>query len=110
MIRRLEELADESAIPIVNFGHAGDGNIHVNILVDMKEEGVARRVEVLLEKVFAAALELGGSISGEHGIGVAKQRYLKMELTSATIDCMRKIKQALDPQNILNPGKIFPAS
>ncbi len=107
MICQLEELADESGIPIVNFGHAGDGNIHVNILVDMKEEGMEARVDVLLEKVFAAAIALGGSISGEHGIGTAKQRYLEMELPAATIDCMRRIKQALDPHNILNPGKIF---
>ncbi len=107
MICRLEELADESGIPIVNFGHAGDGNIHVNILVDLQQPGIAQKVESLLEKVFAAALALEGSISGEHGIGIAKQRYLEMELSPAAIDCMRRIKQALDPQNILNPGKIF---
>ncbi len=107
MICRLEELADQSGIPIVNFGHAGDGNIHVNILVDMQEEGVPARVSALLKKVFAAAIALGGSISGEHGIGTAKQPYLQMELSAATIDCMRKIKAALDPHNIINPGKIF---
>ncbi len=107
MIRILESLSDQFQIPVVNFGHAGDGNIHVNILVDMKQNGIAEKVDVLLKKIFSATLDFGGSISGEHGIGTAKQKYLKMEIDASAIAVMRRIKKALDPQNILNPGKIF---
>jgi glycolate oxidase len=107
MIRRLETLSAESGIPIVNFGHAGDGNIHVYILTDLRETGMEARVDALIEQVFTAAVELHGSISGEHGVGLAKARYLDLELSPETIAYMRTLKHALDPDNILNPGKIF---
>ncbi|SDP58793.1 FAD-binding oxidoreductase [Desulforhopalus singaporensis] len=107
MIRELEKISSEYGVSIVNFGHAGDGNIHVNIMVDLKEEGMKEKVEIVLDRVFGAAVALRGSISGEHGIGTAKMNYLHMELDAATIDYMRRIKTALDPKNILNPGKIF---
>jgi glycolate oxidase len=110
MIRALERISAEFQVPIVNFGHAGDGNIHVNIMVDLKEHGMEEKVEQVLDEVFLAAVELRGSISGEHGIGTAKAKYLSMELDPATIAYMQRIKQAFDPHNILNPGKIFPAS
>ena len=107
MIRELEQMSEKYKVPIVNFGHAGDGNIHVNIMVDLKEDGMAKTVEKLLDEVFEAAIRLKGSISGEHGIGISKAKHMELELGEATIGCMRTIKNALDPGNILNPGKIF---
>lgn len=108
MIRRLEEIAAHYQVAIVNFGHAGDGNIHVNVMVDLSREGMAARVSQVLDEIFHNTVALGGSISGEHGIGTAKAAYIGMELDPATMDCMRAIKAALDPHNIMNPGKIFP--
>ena len=107
MIRALEKLAPEHQVSIINFGHAGDGNIHVNVMVDLRQPGLAERIDTIMDGVFAAAINLKGSISGEHGIGTAKARYLAMELDPATIATMRAIKRALDPDNIMNPGKIF---
>ncbi len=107
MIRALEKLSLDYGVPIVNFGHAGDGNIHVNVMVDLQQDGMAEKVEEVMQEIFAAAIKLKGAISGEHGIGTSKAKYLEMELGSDTIACMRRIKAAFDPDNILNPGKIF---
>ncbi len=107
MIRALEDLSQQYDVPIVNFGHAGDGNIHVNVMVDLKEPGMEEKVHEVMDKIFAAAVQLKGSLSGEHGIGTSKARYLSMELDPATIAYMRAVKHAFDPNNILNPGKIF---
>jgi len=107
MIRALERISEKYAVPIINFGHAGDGNIHVNIMVDMRQGGMEETVEKVMGEVFETAIRLHGSISGEHGIGISKSRYMEMELDEATLSCMRAIKSALDPNNILNPGKIF---
>ncbi len=108
MIRTLEKISSDYGVPIVNFGHAGDGNIHVNIMVNLQEHGMAEKVETVLDEVFRAAVALRGSISGEHGIGTAKAKYLSMELDATTISYMQRIKDAFDPNHILNPGKIFP--
>lgn len=107
MIRALEKIAADYGVAIVNFGHAGDGNIHVNVMVDLKEHGMAAKVEKVMDEIFAAAVKLRGAISGEHGIGTSKAKYMNMELDIATISYMQRIKAALDPNNILNPGKIF---
>ncbi len=107
MIRALEKISSKYDVDIVNFGHAGDGNIHVNVMVDLREDGMAAKMEKVMDEVFRAAIDLRGAISGEHGIGTAKARYMSMELDAATIESMRKIKNAFDPNNILNPGKIF---
>lgn len=107
MIRALEKIAADHGVAIVNFGHAGDGNIHVNVMVDLKEHGMAAKVEEVMDEIFAAAVKLRGAISGEHGIGTSKAKYMNMELDIATISYMQRIKAALDPNNILNPGKIF---
>jgi glycolate dehydrogenase FAD-linked subunit len=104
ILMEIGEIAQRYELIIVNFGHAGDGNIHTNILVD--EADMARAGEAVKE-IFAATLRLGGSITGEHGIGLAKAAYLPMELGPDALSVMRRIKQALDPNNILNPGKIF---
>ncbi|PHR28792.1 MAG: glycolate oxidase subunit GlcD [Desulfotalea sp.] len=107
MIRALEAISKKYNVPIVNFGHAGDGNIHVNVMVDLKEDGMEEKIEIIMEKVFEAAVNLRGAISGEHGIGTSKAKYMSMGLNRATIEYMQRIKAALDPLNILNPGKIF---
>jgi len=107
MIRALEKISCDYGVAIVNFGHAGDGNIHVNIMVDLNEEGMEAKVEKVVDEVFRAAVDLRGSISGEHGIGISKARYMALELDEPTIAAMQQIKTALDPNNILNPGKIF---
>jgi glycolate oxidase len=107
MIRALEKIAADYGVAIVNFGHAGDGNIHVNVMVDLKEHGMAAKVEKVMDEIFAAAVKLRGAISGEHGIGTSKAKYMNMELDITTISYMQRIKEALDPNNILNPGKIF---
>ena len=94
-------------MPIAVFGHAGDGNLHVNVMYDRRSmdvrETAAKAVKMVMEKV----VELGGSISGEHGIGLAKTAYTNMEFSSAEFATMKAVKKALDPRNILNPGKLF---
>jgi len=104
ILREIDQIAAKHNLLIANFGHAGDGNIHTNIMVD---DGDLPRAELAVKEIFAAALSMDGSISGEHGIGLSKAAYLPMELSTATLTAMKKIKQALDPNNILNPGKIF---
>ncbi|MBM9535508.1 FAD-binding oxidoreductase [Desulfobulbus alkaliphilus] len=110
MIHALEAIAARYGVAIVNFGHAGDGNIHVNVMVDLAEIGMRETVDQVLDEIFRATVHLGGSVSGEHGIGTAKAPFIAMELDPATLACMQTIKKALDPNNIMNPGKIFPES
>lgn len=107
MIRKVEEISNRHGIPIVNFGHAGDGNIHVNVMVDRKKEGDPEKAEEAIKEIFREALDLGGTMSGEHGIGTMKAPYIPMELSGGAMAYMKTIKKALDPNNILNPGKIF---
>ena len=108
MIRALDGISRRLDLPIINFGHAGDGNIHVNVMVDLREPGMEARVQEALADIFRTAIALGGSVSGEHGIGLAKQPYITLELDPPTLAVMQAIKAALDPQGIMNPGKIFP--
>ena len=108
MIRRIENISDQYNLPIVNFGHAGDGNIHVNIMADKGDAEQMINAEHAIEALFRATLELGGTMSGEHGVGIMKAPYLSLELSSESIRYMKMLKNALDPHNILNPGKIFP--
>lgn len=107
MLTALRRLSEESGIQIVNFGHAGDGNIHVNIMADRRDEEKYRRAEALVADVFRLTLELGGTISGEHGIGITKARYIGMEIKEREMGLMRGIKNLFDPKGILNPGKVF---
>ncbi|MFO8032579.1 MAG: FAD-linked oxidase C-terminal domain-containing protein [Desulfohalobiaceae bacterium] len=105
MITAIEEMSSKSGILIANFGHAGDGNIHVNVLPKQESLDQARQA---VRDIFAKTVELGGRISGEHGIGLSKKEYIQMNLQPSALDLMRSIKQAVDPCNILNPGKILP--
>ena len=90
------------------FGHAGDGNIHVNIMVDKDDTAAIARAHQAEEMLFAGVVALEGSISGEHGIGFAKARFLPIELSDEEIALMKRVKKAFDPHGLLNPGKIFP--
>jgi len=108
VIRRIELIQKRYDIPIVNFGHAGDGNIHVNIMIDKSVPGELEKAHEAIKEVFQAALDLGGTMSGEHGVGLAKQPFIPMELSADQVMAMKAIKTALDPNNILNPGKILP--
>jgi glycolate oxidase len=109
MVTRLKEISEKYNLPIVIFGHAGDGNLHPNILFDRRDPEEWERVEQAVGDIFTAAVELGGALSGEHGVGVLKRPYLEMNLGPIAIDVMHSIKKALDPKGILNPGKIFPS-
>lgn len=104
----IHRLAEAARVPCACFGHAGDGNIHVNFLVHPEDPDEVARAGRAVLATFELVVALGGSISGEHGVGTAKQAYLGLELGPAAMGAMRKVKRALDPQGILNPGKIFP--
>jgi len=109
---RLEDLFDFAArlqrrhqLPVACFGHAGDGNIHTNIMVDYTQPGAKARAAAALDELFRQVLAWGGSITGEHGIGIAKQRWWPLAVSPAVRQLHRQIKQTLDPRGILNPGK-----
>ena len=106
LIRALEAMGQKFGIPILSFGHAGDGNFHVNIMIKDTPEERAKAEEAVKE-IFAEAIRLGGTLSGEHGIGISKAPYLLMELSPEVLETLKAIKKLFDPNNILNPGKIF---
>jgi D-lactate dehydrogenase len=106
LIEALRGISAKHAIPIVNFGHAGNGNIHVNLLPrDVAEQ---ERAETALGDVFDCVIGLGGTLSGEHGIGLAKREFLSKALDPVALELMRRIKSQFDPDGILNPGKLLP--
>ncbi|MDT5156964.1 MAG: glycolate oxidase [Acidobacteriota bacterium] len=107
LIERVDEIARRHDTFVVNFGHLGDGNIHVNFMCDRADPASVARARAAVGETFAVSVELGGTISGEHGIGYVKAPYLSMALGTETIETMRRIKRALDPLGILNPGKMF---
>ena len=107
-VERLKVISAKHGLPIVIFGHAGDGNLHPNILFDERIPEQREKVKQMAQEEFAASLELGGTLSGEHGVGASKRPYMEKALGPVSIEIQKRIKQALDPLNILNPGKIFP--
>jgi D-lactate dehydrogenase len=102
-------IAAARALTIVCFGHAGNGNLHVNILFDPADADASARAQSALAELFRLTLALGGQLSGEHGIGLAKRDFMPLALDPATLSTMRAIKQVFDPDGILNPGKLLPA-
>lgn len=106
LIRALEEMEKRFGIPILSFGHAGDGNFHVSIMIKDTPED-REKAEDAVKEIFTETIKLGGTLSGEHGIGLSKAAYLGMELSPEVMNTMKKIKRLFDPNNILNPGKIF---
>jgi glycolate oxidase len=108
LIKNLKELEKKYGLKIVCYGHIGDGNIHVNALKEnMADKEWREKVPKLVKEIFDTVMQLGGMISGEHGIGLAKKAYLPLALDRAQIELMKRIKKTFDPKNILNPGKIF---
>jgi len=103
----LADLSGRKDVRIVNFGHAGDGNIHVNIMTSGTDADETRRAEEAVEEVFRKTVEMGGTISGEHGVGISKAPFLEMEVGPLGVAVMKRLKECFDPNGILNPGKIF---
>ncbi|TZF82393.1 FAD-binding oxidoreductase [Cognatilysobacter lacus] len=108
LVDGVQGIARDAALPIVCFGHAGNGNLHVNILFDPTDAGQCARADAALAKVFELTISLGGTLSGEHGIGLAKRDFMPQAVTPATLALMRAIKGVFDPDGILNPGKLLP--
>jgi glycolate oxidase len=107
MVRSIQKIALKYNVQISTFGHAGDGNLHPTCLTDIRNHEEMERVEQALEEIFEVAISLGGTITGEHGVGEMKAPYLEWKLGESGIQLMKQIKQAIDPLNIMNPGKIF---
>ncbi|MDU4959345.1 MAG: FAD-linked oxidase C-terminal domain-containing protein [Sporomusaceae bacterium] len=107
IVRRISKIVAKHELAFAVYGHAGDGNLHPSILCDMSDPQQAKRVHRAVDEMFAATLELGGTLSGEHGIGMTKQQYLKDALGEAGVAVLQAIKKALDPNGILNPGKMW---
>jgi glycolate oxidase len=109
LLRGIKAIAAKNQVRIVSFGHAGDGNVHINVLKDnISDEHWKLLVPTVAEHIYHLTLSLGGMLTGEHGIGLIRRKYLPLALDPAQIEIMRKIREAFDPNNILNPGKIFP--
>jgi glycolate oxidase len=108
LLRGVREVAQRFGIRQISYGHAGDGNIHVNVLTDTPDrEERERRLKPAIEAIFHVAVGLGGTITGEHGVGCAQSRWLSLCRDEAAIETMRAVKRAFDPKGILNPGKVF---
>ncbi len=108
MLQALREIGEKYNLIIANFGHAGDGNIHVNIMTDKNNTEEYQKAKEALHDIFETTLTLNGTISGEHGVGLTKKQYVGMELSDISIELMKAIKKIFDPKCILNPGKMFP--
>jgi D-lactate dehydrogenase len=104
----LEQLSSKYSVANVNFGHAGNGNIHVNLLVNPESPEELARADLCLNEIFDLVIRLNGTLSGEHGVGSEKRAYIGKEIDPTTLAVMKGIKKVFDPNNILNPGKMFP--
>ncbi len=110
LVARTRELGVKHDLAVVNFGHLGDGNVHATFLIDPRVEGERARADAAAGELFETVLSMGGSLSGEHGVGTTKLAYVERQLGPGTVELMRRIKTALDPRNVLNPGKKVPAA
>jgi glycolate oxidase len=107
MVERIGEIAKKYSVSICTFGHAGDGNLHPTCMTDERDTEEIHRVEQAFAEIFEAAIKLGGTITGEHGVGIAKAGYLELKVGAAGIELMKRVKEAFDPNGIMNPGKLF---
>jgi len=107
MVKAIIDISKKYNVLIGTFGHAGDGNLHPTILTDKRDHEEMKRVEMAIDEIFLKAIELEGTLSGEHGIGLAKARYFNAEVGRPTIDFSNKLKHTFDPNNILNPDKFL---
>ena len=108
LIAGLGDLSKKYDLAIINFGHAGNGNIHVNLLLDPDEPEQGQKAHDCLDEIFSLVLSLNGTLSGEHGIGLEKRDFVGRELDVNSLELMRNIKRQFDPNSILNPDKMFP--
>ncbi len=106
-VRRIKAVSADHGLPVVIFGHAGDGNLHPNILFDKRDEEEWKTVEQMVGEIFRVALDLGGTLSGEHGVGTLKKPYVEEAIGPVAINVMRSIRDALDPERLMNPGKVL---
>lgn len=106
-LQKINEIAKKYNLTIVNFGHIGDGNLHVNILYDKLNKEELARAEKAVDEVFELALHYQGSITGEHGVGLTKKKFLELQLKDVGIELLKAIKQSFDPKNLFNPGKVI---
>ena len=109
MLAATKAIAERHSLMIVSFGHAGDGCMHTNIILEREDEALRKKAEAAVTEIFDAAISMGGTLSAEHGIGMAKAKYLGAELDQSEMAAMARIKKTFDPQNILNPGKFADA-
>ena len=106
-VRRVREISEGYHMPVIVYGHAGDGNVHLHpICLNMSREEWSKKLPHMMSDIYGAGVSLGGAISGEHGIGLSKKAYLRVEMDNAVLNIMKSIKRAFDPKNILNPGKV----
>ncbi len=108
MVEEIYRLGDEMGVGLVVFGHAGDGNLHVNVLAGGTDEASRRRAWDLYARVMEKTIEVGGAIAGEHGIGAEKRPFMAAQHGALALELMRRIKEAVDPSWIMNPGKVLP--
>ena len=105
-VRRAREIAAELNVAVIFYGHFGDGNVHSAILIDPDDADEVRRADELADRLHKLAIEVGGTVTGEHGTGAVRSRYMRAEHGPA-LDVMKRIKKELDPKGILNPGKLY---
>jgi glycolate oxidase len=109
LVEKIREISERHKITTISYGHAGDGNIHCNIIKkDISEDRWKNELPTVIAELFTEVVKLGGTISGEHGIGWVQKEYLKIALSETELDLMRQIKKVFDPKGILNPGKLLP--
>jgi glycolate oxidase len=107
MLARIDRIAREHDILIASIAHIGDGNLHPLLIAEPGDTAAQNRAKIAFEEILSAALDLGGTVTGEHGVGLLKRGGLSRELSPAVLEMHRAVKAALDPHHILNPGKVF---